>query len=303
MQMIKKMIFTLPLIFLLVISFCITSYAEENRIGTVICDVLNVRESPGTDFKILYQVTRGDRLQVLSNSEEWYEIKYNDIIGWVHGDYITVKTEPIGIGTINANNVNIRSEGNLSSDVITMKSNGARFEVYARHGEWYKIKLEDGTYGWVFGQYITIREDTGASRGGDDVRATDDDQNSLGNKIVDYAKQFLGVRYVYGGSSPKGFDCSGLVQYVFKNFGIKLERVAANQAKYGTKVDKANLKVGDLVFFDTNGGMNSIEHVGIYIGGGKFIHASSGRGANKVIISDLTTGYYSQTYMWARRYI
>jgi N-acetylmuramoyl-L-alanine amidase len=108
---------------------------------------------------------------------------------------------------------------------------------------------------------------------------------------------------VYGGSSPSGFDCSGYVQYVFKQFGINLERVAADQAGQGTKVSKANLKPGDVVFFDTNGKNNYINHVGIYIGNGNFIHASSGSSKRKVVISDLSEGFYADAYMTARRFL
>lgn len=117
--------------------------------------------------------------------------------------------------------------------------------------------------------------------------------------IVDYAKRFLGVGYVWGGTTPAGFDCSGFVKYVFKKFGVTLNRVSAQQATQGIKVKKADLQPGDIVFFDTNGGRNRINHVGMYIGSGKFIQASSER--NSVIISDLTGGYYANTYMTARR--
>jgi cell wall-associated NlpC family hydrolase len=301
MQMIKKMLFAVPLFFLIIFSVSSISHAEDNKMGIVTCDVLNIRELPGTNHKILTQVSNGQKMKVTDSADGWHQVTYKDIVGWVNGDYVTVKIEPIGIGTINANDVNIRTEGNLSSSIITRLNKGVSLEVFSRQQEWYKIKLPDGKDGWVFEKYLTVREDSSASRGDtDDSRLA---SASLRSRVVEYAKQFLGVKYVYGGSSPKGFDCSGLVQYVFKNFGIKLERVAANQAKHGAKVDKANLAVGDLVFFDTNGGKNSIEHVGIFLGDGKFIHASSGRGANKVIISDLTSGYYSDTYMWARRYI
>ncbi len=125
----------------------------------------------------------------------------------------------------------------------------------------------------------------------------------LEQKIVTYAKKLLGVRYVWGGMSPKGFDCSGFVKYVFDHFGIILNRVSANQAKQGTAVKKADLRVGDLVFFDTDGGHNEINHVGIYIGGGKFIQASSASGSSGVVISDIAEGFYSSAYMSARRVI
>jgi len=120
-----------------------------------------------------------------------------------------------------------------------------------------------------------------------------------GADIIDYAKKFLGTKYVWGGSTPKGFDCSGFVKYVYKKFGITLSRNSRSQASNGTYVKKANLKPGDLVFFDTDGGKNRINHVGIYIGSGKFIHASSSH--SKVVISSLSSGFYSKNYMTARR--
>ena len=118
-------------------------------------------------------------------------------------------------------------------------------------------------------------------------------------QIVNHAKKFLGVRYVWGGSSTKGFDCSGFTKHVFKNFGVTLNRVSASQAKQGTYIKKANLLPGDLVFFDTNGGLNKINHVGIYIGNGRFIHSSSSHSG--VVTSSLSDGFYAKTYMTARR--
>jgi cell wall-associated NlpC family hydrolase len=119
--------------------------------------------------------------------------------------------------------------------------------------------------------------------------------------MITYAKRFLGTKYVWGGTTTKGFDCSGFVKYVFSHFDISLSRTSSAQSKCGTYVKKSNLVAGDLVFFDTNGGKKNITHVGIYIGGGKFIHASSSH--KKVVISDITSGYYSQKYITARRVI
>lgn len=122
---------------------------------------------------------------------------------------------------------------------------------------------------------------------------------STGQSIVNYAKRFIGTKYKWGGTTTKGFDCSGFTKYVYKKFGISLSRVSRSQAKNGTYIKKANLRIGDLVFFDTNGGKNGINHVGIYIGGGKFIHSSSSH--KGVVISNLNSGFYSKTYMTARR--
>lgn len=122
----------------------------------------------------------------------------------------------------------------------------------------------------------------------------------LGRQIVATAKQYLGVPYVYGGASPKGFDCSGLVYYVYGQYGYKLQRGAGSQYRTdGTPVDKSDLQPGDLVFFSDN--VDPIGHVGMYIGDGQFIHASTGKG--QVIITDLDSYYYAEHYTGARRII
>src|SRR5690606_19952748 len=120
----------------------------------------------------------------------------------------------------------------------------------------------------------------------------------IGSKLVAYAKKFMDSPYRYGGETPSGFDCSGFTKYVFKNFGISLERTAASQANQGKAVSKSELQVGDLVFFAT-GGSNKINHVGIYIGGGNFIHAESKR--EGVTITGLNETYYKKSYVKARR--
>ncbi len=119
------------------------------------------------------------------------------------------------------------------------------------------------------------------------------------DSIIDYAKKYMGVKYVWGGTTPKGFDCSGFVKYVYNNFDVSLNRNSAAQAKNGAYIKKGALLPGDLVFFDTNGGKNRINHVGIYIGNGKMIHSSSLY--KGVVISTISSGFYSRTYMTARR--
>ncbi|MFT8349530.1 C40 family peptidase [Clostridium saccharoperbutylacetonicum] len=121
---------------------------------------------------------------------------------------------------------------------------------------------------------------------------------SKGNEVVNYAFKFIGKPYVYGAAGPNAFDCSGLTQYVYNKFGIGLSRTTYSQVNEGTKVDRNNLKAGDLIFFSTEG---SISHVGIYIGNGEFIHAP--RTGKPVMISSLSDGYYSQRYATARRIV
>jgi cell wall-associated NlpC family hydrolase len=112
--------------------------------------------------------------------------------------------------------------------------------------------------------------------------------------LVDYAKRFLGTPYVWGGTSPSGFDCSGFTQYVMKQFGINLPRISYQQGAGGQSVDRGNIKAGDLVFWDLNSRNAGADHVGIYIGGGKYIHAP--QPGSSVKISSLGGNY------WARRW-
>jgi cell wall-associated NlpC family hydrolase len=117
--------------------------------------------------------------------------------------------------------------------------------------------------------------------------------------IINTAKGLMGVPYVWGGSTPSGFDCSGFTSYVMAKNGITIPRTAALQFGSGTSVAKANLKIGDLVFFTTY--TAGASHVGFYLGDGNFIHASSAAG--KVTISNLnTSSYYSSRFLGGRRY-
>ena len=111
--------------------------------------------------------------------------------------------------------------------------------------------------------------------------------------VVGIAMQYLGVPYVYGGASPSGFDCSGLVMYVFNQIGVSLPHNAAAQYGYGMPVSRDQLQAGDLVFF------NGLGHVGIYIGGGQFIHAP--HTGDVVKISSLSDSWYASTYVGAKR--
>jgi Cell wall-associated hydrolases (invasion-associated proteins) len=314
----KKILVAIPILIMTIFIISGIAYGASDKTGTINADSVNVRATPETSSKVNFMLSKGTNVSIIEKSNDWYKISYNDADGWVFGQFVDVKDSQIGTGTVNATNVNVRSKPDKDAEVITRLDKGIKVKIFEYSGEWAKILVEEDRYGWISKDYLTVAKET-VSRGltsdvrepvkTEDVESDEDDSKvessqdtDLRQQIVEYAKKYLGVKYKYGSSSPKGFDCSGFVLYVYKHFGITLERTSADQGNHGTKIDKEDLKPGDLVFFDTNGGHNAIEHVGMYIGDGKFIHASSGS-SRCVTISSLNEGFYDNAYMRSRRYI
>ncbi len=310
MKMVRKTLLLFPAILVAIFLLSNIAYAETNKTGVITGSVVNLRANPNTSSKILDQLVKDTKVIVIGSENNWCNVTYNDNTGWVYADYIKVSDQSIGVGTVTGSVVNVRSKADINSEILTKVKKGNRFNFFEKSGNWYRISIAENRYGWINADYFdTISQNV--SRGQSNTAVADqpeqkeapaDVTGDTRAQIVAYAKKLLGIRYVYGGSTPKGFDCSGFVKYVFDNFNIKLARSSRDMGNGGTSIKKADLLPGDLVFFDTNGGLNGINHVGIYIGGGKFIHASSSLG-RKVTITSLNDKFYTKTYMRARRYI
>lgn len=306
MPVFKKLIISLSTALLVGIFMSGAVLAETTKTGVITENNVNFRSSPDTSAKILDQLTKGTKVSILGSEDDWYKVSYNDASGWINEQFLTVRDEKIAVGAVTENNVNVRSKPNTSSEVMTKLDKGTKVEIYEHSGDWYRISIGEERYGWVNGAYVK-ENDEKTSRGlaEDAAAALDasvDESLDLRQQIVSYAKKLLGVRYVSGGYSTKGFDCSGFVGYVLDRFDISHERTAADLSQSGASVKRAELLPGDLIFFDTNGGHNSINHVGIYIGNNKFIHASSYLN-RKVTISSLSESYYNRNYMKAKDYL
>lgn len=227
---------------------------------------------------------------------------------------------------VNASSIYVRSQPSTSSDILTSLIRNTDVIVTGESGDWYKVKYGDFS-GYIYKELLSDTKAEETNRGGivdrnseqteqeeqtkqpetSDTNQTEGQEtqsstSSIGEQIAQYAKQYLGCPYVYGGSGPKTFDCSGFTMYVYSNFGYSLSHSATAQSKLGTYVEKENLQPGDLVFFLDYETMDGIGHCGIYIGDGNFIHASSGTGYC-VKISTLTSGSYLNRYATARRLI
>lgn len=218
--------------------------------------------------------------------------------------------------------VNIRSTPTTEENNIIMTvAENTPLEVIGEEGSWYKVNTSEGEA--YVSKDVLVEEKKVTDRGSvdrseaeeayekeDSKTSNSSSSSAKAREIVEYAKEFLGVPYVYGGASPSGFDCSGFTMYVFDHFGISMGHGAQMQSREGSavKADKSskssllnNLEVGDLVFFLDYETMDEIGHCGIYIGDGEFIHASSGSGYCVKINSLLPGEYYNTRYCAARR--
>ena len=215
---------------------------------------------------------------------------------------------------INVNSAYVRSEASTSGSIVTTLIKDTDVKVTGESGDWYKV--EYGSYsGYIYKDLLSDNKSGTTNRSGETLTRNIEENNdtesgnnnvettsSKGEEIVAYANQYLGCSYVYGGSGPSTFDCSGFTMYVYKHFGYSLSHSATAQSYEGTAISKENLQVGDLVFFSDYQTLEGIGHCGIYIGNGEFIHASSGSGYC-VKISNLLSGSYNTRYVTARRLI
>ena len=184
----------------------------------------------------------------------------------------------------------------MTSQILGELFYGNPVTLLGSNGEWTKILYGD-SIGFVYSTYV--KEGTYAASEPVGSTAAAVSANASGQDIVNFAGQLLGSKYCWGGSSPEtGFDCSGFVYYVYKHFGITLNRVAQDQATNGVHVDPSDLRPGDILCFYS--GSSYIGHAGIYIGGNKFIHSSNS--TTGVIISELS-GYYASRGFEARRIV
>ena len=197
-------------------------------------------------------------------------------------------------GIVSANGgLNLRKSPNANSEVVTVIPTGSILRIAAQENGWMWV-VYNGKAGFVSDKYVRERESVTTSRGGG-IRTI----GGKGEELVEFAKQFVGTPYKYGGSAPGGFDCSGFVYYVYGQFGYELNRTASGQMENGVYVAKSELQPGDVVFFK-NGG-SGVGHSGIYVGDWHFIHARNP--ANPLSITSLDDSYYLQNYVSARRII
>lgn len=264
-----------------------TAFAAEQT--GVTTDSLRLRAEANTSSTILTTAPKGAAVSVLEdNGNGWYKVTYDGKTGYMSAEYVSIDgaAAEVKYYVQSTDTLNIRAGAGTEFDKVGQMPSGAIADL-----------LDDSTEGWYQISYNGVEGYVSA----DYSKVTDSATVSLGEQIVAYAMQFKGCSYVYGAAGPKSFDCSGLTKYVYAHFGYTLSRSASDQYYNGTSVSKSELQPGDLVLFKSGSTSKAATHVGLYIGGGQFIHASTSK--TGVIVSDLNSSYYTKVYVGARRII
>ena len=296
----------------------------------------HIRLIPSICASSVGEIKAGDKVTVVEIKNLWSCINYQNKKVWLPSDMLTnvVEEKPITetqkqpqtqIGYINVEAAIIRKGASTSAEIITERPLNTQLEIISEEGDWYKINF-NGQEAYIAKRLVSdsVTQTSRSMRREDSMENTmqeeiiekeqqknsenvateeintsaENESNTSGKEIVDYAMQYLGYAYVYGGAGPTSFDCSGFTQYVYKQFGINLSHSAVTQSNNGIYITKQNLQLGDLVIFRDWDNL-SIGHCGIYVGDGEFIHAANAK--RGVVIDTLNSGYYYERYVSGRR--
>ncbi len=269
---------------------------------------LRLRSDASTSSTILATARYGDSVVVLEKKGDWYKVNYNLEIGYMSGEYLTLKEREnvdLGTGSIDGSVVNMRSGPSTSYGTLTQLKRNQEVEIFGFNCGWYKVRTSTNKIGYIRSDLLKLldkpTENYGAASNSGNSGSNNSgssSSSSAGQKLADYAVSLVGCPYVYGGTTTSGFDCSGFTQYCARQKGITIQRTATAQLQNGTKVSRDELQPGDLVFF---GYGSTASHVGIYIGDGKFVHAQNS--STGVVITSLSQTYYDSRYLTARRIV
>ncbi len=249
---------------------------------------LNIREEPNESGKLIGKLSKDAACEILGIDDNgWAHIKSGKVEGYCSTEFLYLGDEAVArghevasmIAIVNTQTLKVRGEPNTDSIVITLIPQEEELEVVeVMDNGWIKFLLDDEE-AYVSGDYVDVEErlekavtltELKYGQGVSDVRVD----------MVQYAKQFVGNPYVWGGTSlTNGADCSGFTMSIYKKYGVSLPHHAASQAQMGTRIDFGSAQPGDLVFYAKNG---SINHVAMYIGNGQVIHASSPKTGIKI---------------------
>ncbi len=240
---------------------------------------LNIRAVAADDGKLVGKLPKDAACEVLDSDGTWAHIRSGKVDGYVSLEYLLTgipakrRAEELAVtmAKVTTDSLKVRAEANTDSEVVTLVPSGEELEVASVDGDWVKVYLDDEEV-FVSAEYVKVSSELGTA-----VTMTEllygQGVSNVRVDLCQYAKEFLGNPYVWGGTSlTKGADCSGYVLSIFKKYGVSLPHSSVAQANSGTAIKVSEARPGDLIFY---GNGKSINHVAIYIGGGQVIHASN----------------------------
>ena len=308
----------------------------ENNTQILVVEDASLKLVPLINSTEIKSLKANTPVTVLDYANGWYFVNSEDAQGWVRKEKLDTlkqaqkesenkteetvaedttteteeKAETKTTKYVNVEKANLREKASKDSSTVKSISKNTAVTVVGTEGTWSKVEV-DGKTGYILSELLSsdkVKESTNNTTKDKNTTSTknnvtnrgeevDRSQSANSGNVVSYASSFLGTRYILGGASPSGFDCSGFTMYVYGKYGVNLAHSARAQASVGTAVDRANLEAGDLVLFKGATG-NSIGHVGIYIGGNNFIHASNP--SDGVKITSMSTRFYKSRYVKSR---
>lgn len=308
-----------------------TTNDKAMELGNVVNKETSAYLLPNFTSTKIEKVNKDQEIKLITTMANWAKIEINQKEAWIPKTFLmkevsvettkpteqqpeeTTETQPETqqpeqttqpavnkAGYISSNaSAHFRSGPSTSSQSLGKLPKNTKITITGEENGWYKVSY-NGKEGYISKSLVTEGEPpaTTSSRSQEEPRSATTTTQASSNNVVQVAESYAGSRYVSGGSSPSGFDCSGFTQYVYGKCGVTLSRTSYTQATQGTAVNKSELQPGDLLLFHYYGS-SSIGHVGIYVGNGKFIHAAnSNRG---VVYDSIESGYYADNYAGARR--
>lgn len=287
-----------------------------------------VKFKPGQQLDLLERYQDWYHVGIPGGTDGWVKGEFLNIDASVHQrllDAIEIPdANPALIGRTIEDQINLRSGPDSKYDKVGTLNAGVQLNLVGKFNDWFKVTTDSGKAAWIFRDYLEVTErvarrigvtkdfpalpkpvvkvvtkvatrSSGGSRGG----ALNFANVPVSGDVAGYALNFVGARYRYGAMGPSAFDCSGLTSYVYARQGVRLPRTAASQYGAGTRISPSELQPGDLVFFAGTTSGRGITHVGIYIGGGKMVHAATPR--TGVEVASLNSSYYQSHYYGAVR--
>lgn len=247
---------------------------------------LNIRQEASTDSEVIGILTNHNACELLEDAGEWYKVTSGKVTGYVNKQYLVTGDEAEAIAeqeiktvaTVNTETLNVRAEKSTEAEVLSQVGNSEAFTVNSVADGWVEISVDDSV-GYISQDYVTLAQALPTAKTIEQVKYGDG-VSDVRASVVSYALQFVGNRYVWGGTSlENGVDCSGFTMRILGKYGISLPHSSKAQPSYGTKISASEAKPGDLFFY---GSGRSISHVAIYIGNGQIVHASNKRDGIKV---------------------